>query len=45
MIINKYILKVPLSESELEVILRDDAFKSQYSSKVQRSYLISLQLT
>lgn len=26
-IINKYVLKVPLSESELEVILRDDAFK------------------
>jgi putative DNA primase/helicase len=28
-IINKYILKVPLSEKELEVILRDDAFKKQ----------------
>ncbi len=26
-IINKYVLKVPLSESELEVVLRDDAFK------------------
>lgn len=26
-IINKYVLKVPLTESELEVILRDDAFK------------------
>lgn len=26
-VINKYVLKVPLSESELEVILRDDAFK------------------
>lgn len=26
-IINKYVLKVPLSDSELEVILRDDAFK------------------
>lgn len=26
-IINNYVLKVPLSESELEVILRDDAFK------------------
>lgn len=26
-IINKYILKEPLSENELEVILRDDAFK------------------
>lgn len=26
-IINQYILKVPLSESELEVVLRDDAFK------------------
>jgi len=26
-LINKYILKVPLSDDELEVILRDDAFK------------------
>ena len=26
-IINKHVLKVPLSDSELEVILRDDAFK------------------
>lgn len=28
-IINKYVLKQPLSEQELEVILRDDAFKKQ----------------
>mgnify|MGYP002518648981 FL=1 len=28
-IINKYILKEPLPENELEVILRDDAFKKQ----------------
>lgn len=28
-LINKYILKVPLSDDELEVILRDDAFKKQ----------------
>jgi len=28
-IINTYILKVPLSEKELEVILRDEAFKKQ----------------
>ena len=26
-IINKYVLKVPLSESEIETVLRDDAFK------------------
>ena len=26
-LINKYVLKVPLSDSELDVILRDDAFK------------------
>ena len=28
-IINKYVLNEPLSEGELEVILRDDAFKKQ----------------
>lgn len=26
-IINKYVLKVPLSDSEIETVLRDDAFK------------------
>ena len=30
--LNKYVLKMPLPDKELNTILRDDAFKKQYYS-------------
>lgn len=42
-ILNKYILKEPLSDEELEVILRDEAFENPYSTTVRHFYLINSQ--
>lgn len=43
-ILNKYVLKESLSDEELEVILRDEAFRSLCSSMVLHSYLNVLQI-
>jgi putative DNA primase/helicase len=42
-IINKFVLKVPLSDDEIETILRDDAFKKPVFLWVTRFCLISSQ--
>lgn len=40
-LINRYVLKKPLSDKELEVILRDDASRKHHSSGIKPSCLIS----
>lgn len=43
--INRYVLEDPLSDRELETILRDDASKSLSSSRIKHFCLISLRFT